>query len=275
MKALLKKLILSVLLILPTYILAGPVAMVMDLQGTATANNKALELLAELDANTSIMIGDKSTLTLVYLQTGEEYVLKGPSKAVLKEQNLEVAGKSVQGKTLLASAEGLASGNYSQAAIVMRSGKPKPKKLGIYSPVSTGILDPNPTLSWQNMGKGFEYHVEVLSENGDSLFEIETKKNKVSIPKSVKLPRTELLNWEVEASRGSITYYNMADFFIVSLEDNQQIQAARPAKSDKFSRKLLYAWMLENKGITDEAQKYWKMLAKERPNDRVILSKLR
>jgi len=275
MKALLKQLILSALLILPTLAMAGPVAMVMDLQGTATANSKALELLAELDANTSIDISKQSVLTLVYLKTGEEYVLKGPKKAILKEKNLEVAGKTIAGKTLLASAEGLAAGNYSQAAIVMRSGKPKKKKLTIYSPISTGILETNPTLSWQNMGKGFKYHVEVLSENGDSLFETETKKTSVAIPKSVSLPRKELLNWEVEASRGSITYYNMADFFIASMADSKQIAAAKPNKNDKFSRKLLYAWLLENKGITDEAQKYWKMLAKERPSDKVILSKLK
>jgi len=275
MKTLVKTLLVVLILILPATLIAGPVAMVMDLQGKATANNKPLQLLAELDASTTINIESGSVLTLVYLNTGEEYVIKGPKKAVLKESALEVEGKAVAGSTLLASAESLASGNYSQAAIVMRSGKPKPKKLTIYSPVSTGILESNPTLHWQNMGKGFSYHVEVLSENGDSLFVIETEKTSVDIPSSVTLPRKELLNWEVEANRGSITYYNTADFFIASKEDSKQIAAAKPKGSDKFSRKLLYDWLLENKGITDEAQKYWKILAKERPNDKVILSKLR
>jgi len=280
MKDLMKKLYLFVLLLLmaltlPAISSAAPVAMVMDIQGTVTANNNPIELLAELEANTTLVVADKASITLVYLKTGEEYVLTGPKKATLKDQNLEIAGKAVAGKTLLASAESLVSGNFSQAAIVMRSGKPKQKKLTIYSPTSTRILEANPTLSWQNMGKGFNYHIEVLSENGDSLFETETNNASVKVPKNVTLPRKQLLNWEVEASRGSITYYNMADFIVTGIEEGKQIEAARPAKNDKFARQLLFAWMLENKGITQEAQKYWQMLAKQRPNDKVIQSKLK
>jgi len=270
-----KNLYLLFFLILPSIVFAAPVAMVMDLQGTVTANDKPVALLAELDVNTALVVANQSSVTLVYLNTGQEYVLTGPKQATLKEQNLLIAGKTVEGKTLLASAEGLASGNYSQAAIVMRSGKPKQKKLAIYSPASTGILETNPTLIWQNMGKGFQYHIEVLSENGDSLFETETSQTSIAVPDNVSLPRKELLNWEVEANRGSITYYNMADFFIASIEDGKQIEAARPAKNDKFARQILFAWMLENKGITHEAQKYWQMLAKQRPNDKVIQSKLK
>jgi len=254
---------------------ATPIAMVMDVKGNVLANNKQVVLLTELELGTTLTITAESSLTLVYLNTGQEYIVAGAKNAVVKEDYLQIEGKKQQGEQLLASAQGLALGNYSQAAVIMRSGNTQQNSLTLYSPNSTGVLKTHPLLSWKYMGKGFQYRVEVMSESGDSLFTINTDKNSTAIPQNISLPREELLSWEVEAIKGITSHINMADFFIASIKDSQQINEVLKKKNKSFSQRLLLAWMLENKGFSSEALKYWKLLATERPDNQIIQSKLK
>jgi len=56
---------------------ATPIAMVMDVKGNVLANNKQVVLLTELELGTTLTITAESSLTLVYLNTGQEYIVAG------------------------------------------------------------------------------------------------------------------------------------------------------------------------------------------------------
>lgn len=255
--------------------IAAPVAMVMDLQGKVSVNGGTSELLAEVDAKSRVSVEKGGSITLVYLGSGEEFVLTGPQTAVVGEKDVMSDQKVAKSTTMLASVQGLESSKFSQAAIVMRSGGSKEDSLKMISPKSSKILSSNPSLKWQSMGRGYTYRVEVLSEYGDSLFAVETKKTSVDIPANVQLPRGELLSWEIEAVKGAAIHYNIADFFIAEQNEVDLIEKNRPGNQSSFSEMLLFAWNLEKRGLKEEAQSYWHKLAKLRPKDKIIQSKLK
>ena len=47
----------------------------------------------------------------------------------------------------------------------------------------------------------------------------------------------------------------------------EQLQAARPSLDAPFSERLVFAALLEQQQLHQEAQVFWKSLAKDRPDD--------
>jgi len=261
---------------LPLWVFSAPLAMVMDVQGEVIANNKAVELLVELPENTEVNLSENASISLVYLASGSEYVVSGPKKILLKKDYLEIDGKKQEGEKLLVSAEDLADNNYLQASVQMRDAEDE-SKLVLFSPVSTGVLTTHPTLSWKSIGDDAQYHVEIISsESGDSVFSFDTDKTSVIIPENVDLPRDQTLTWEIEAVVGEDDpIYKTSTFSIIGVELLAQIKDLQSKSESSFSSKVLLAWLLDNKGFNEDAKKYWKMLAKERPHDKAIQAKLK
>ncbi len=256
---------------------ASPVAMVMDLMGKVQVNGAQTELLAELEDKSSISLEKDASVLVVFLSSGEEYKLQGPATATIEGNSLKSSHPAQKSQTILASVENIDNSNFGQAAIVMRSGSSgaQEKMIDMIYPKSSKILSSSPKLKWLGLGTGYDYRVEVLSEAGDSLYSAETNKTFVQIPDTIVLPRGELLSWEIEAVKGKSILYNIADFFIANKDEVSQVEKSRPADNASFSQKLMFAWSVEKRGLNHEAQKYWQILAKLRPNDAVIQSKLK
>jgi len=253
-----------------------PVAMITDKQGKISIEGNDLAVFSEIDEGSLLEISKGAKLTLVYLESGQEFFLKGPLSVKVGKISPSSNNEVIKSSNILISAEKVvdSTAKYSPAAIVMRSGNKKENPLKIIQPQKTKILHKWPQLSWKNIDKGYNYRVEILSATGDSLYVSETKSNSLQVPKQINLPENALLTWEIEATRGMSTYYNSADFMIADKKTADAIKKAQPA-GDKFSQLAFYARTLEKKGFKAEARKYWLKLDKKRPGSAAIQAKLR
>lgn len=264
--------------LLTTSVIAAslPVAMITDKQGNVNMAGQELAVFTEIDEGSLLKITKGAKLTLVYLESGQEFLLKGPISIEVGKTSPSSNNKVIKSSNILISADKVvdSTAKYSQAAIVMRSGNKKENPLKIIQPQKTKVLKKWPELSWKKIDKGFNYRVEILSATGDSLFVSETKSNSLQIPKKIDLPENAVLTWEIEATRGMSTYYNSADFMIADQKTATSIIKAKPT-GNKFSQLAYYARTLEQKGFKAEARKYWMKLDKQRPGNAAIQAKLR
>src|SRR5687767_5194474 len=102
------------------------VAMVTDLQGKATADGRDVTILAELQPGAQVQLGAGATLVALYLDSGDEYVFRGPSQIAFRPGAPAVTGGAKPEKR--APSLGKAGANVRikpvgmvQAATVMRS----------------------------------------------------------------------------------------------------------------------------------------------------------
>lgn len=258
---------------------AESVVMVTDIHGEVMHEGKKLELLTLLSPATRINLSKGMVLNLLHLKFPYEYKITGPSQIRVTQQ--EIKGEQI-------SRTPIAPQIYQQITTVMlnntqdiadnllsRAGGQPTSVPQIIQPNATKIMSPELSFSWKKIDDGYQYRVEVLSEEQDSLYLTETKASHFFLPKHIKLPREELLNWEIEASKGAKSHISSALFYIISEAEQQQIEQQRPAIDAPFGKILLFAWLLDNKGLKLEAKKYWEILSLRRPHDPVIAAKLK
>lgn len=278
MKRALKIIIMLLLAVMAWPVMGGvPVAMVTDVSGNAKVDGKVVQLLAELPEDSVLELSSGEMLTLIYFSTGEEFSLNGRLKAVVKKDALYVSGKRLQGESVLAATESvnLSPTGLSQAAIVMRAPTAPDNPLKLRYPFGSKILEQDPTLKWEMKEKGYHYRVEILAEDGRSLYVAETNNTELKLPEKIRLPREELLTWEIEAKRGVQRLFAFADFQVASLDIANRVEQQRASLGEDFSRQLLFAKYLERMGLNHEAYIYWKKLSSLRPDDPVLKSKLK
>jgi len=253
---------------------ATPIAMIMDIKGNVQINGKEAELLKELNINNQITVANQSTLTITYLSSGTEYTLNGPATAEIGKNEISSQNKVTKKNLQIASFTDISIPQFSQAAIVMRAEDKVEDSITLLSPNSSKTLSASPSFMWLSPGEGFSYRIEVFSEQEDSLYTLQTTKTSVKLPNDVTLPRDQLLSWEIEASKGQVVLYNIAEFSIANNTELAVIKKSRPTKEASFSEILLYAWKIDKMGFKHEAQKYWQTLANLRPNNPVIQKRL-
>jgi len=59
----------------------------------------------------------------------------------------------------------------------------------------------------------------------------------------------------------------VADFGVASAELRKKVENIRPRKTSPLSDRVAFAVWLDQLGLKDEARKYWKAVAVERPDD--------
>ncbi|MBP8297231.1 MAG: hypothetical protein KAX84_14050 [Burkholderiales bacterium] len=112
---------------------AAAVAMVTDLQGKATLSSggmpRGLTICAELDTGGRVQLGAGATLVVLYLDTGDEYVFKGPARFEVRPAAPAVRdGASPLRRSLSLGRSGkdvrIRPVGIAQGALVMRSMRP-------------------------------------------------------------------------------------------------------------------------------------------------------
>jgi hypothetical protein len=259
---------------------ATPTAMVTDLQGAVSVAGEPVTLLMELNAGAAIHMPAESRLKLVMYPNGKEFTLQGEALALLTETGIQVNGQPLSGEALLLSAEGakLSSSQLSQAAILMRSTPQNDKPIRLVFPVATRILEPRPVFSWRILGeseKAYSYRLEILSEQGKSLFVGRSDIGRFRLPKGIELPKSERLTWELEARRGEEMIFSSADFSIASDAQVARVDDLSAQLNNDFGRRIMFARYLEANGFQHDADNYWRTLAKEYPDLDVLQAKLR
>lgn len=255
---------------------ANSLAMITDMKQGVLLNGQPAELFAEVAASAQLKLDKNASITLVYLDSGKEYMIKGPAlimlgaKGPMQNNRLLVASNQLRQNAKLDDTVS----SFSQAAIVMRATDNEENPLQILSPISGKLLETHPLFSWNNVGGGYQYRLEIFDADGNSLFVTKTRQTRFRLPKSITLPVGVVLNWELEATKGMDAYFNSGEFSIADSKTIARINLLRP-KSDNFSHLAFFARALDKHGYHQEAQQYWHKLAKMRPNEPLVQNKLR
>jgi hypothetical protein len=271
-----KVLLVAGAVMLPAMAHGAGVAMVTDLQGKATisAEGRARDvtILAELDAGSQVQLAAGATLVALYLDAGDEYVFKGPASILFKAGQPEVTSGAKPEKRGSSLGKGgnaikIKPVGVAQGAMVMR-GFRTGARIQLLNLHKTRTLETQPEFRWQALQSGVKYHIEVTDETGRMLHEADVDTASFKLPAAIPLKEGVPYTWEVSARLpDGRKYSSSADFAVAPADLRTQADALRPAASAPLSARVAYAAWLDQMELKDEARKYWKAAATERPDD--------
>jgi hypothetical protein len=255
---------------------AAGVAMVTDLQGKATLSsggtNRDLTICAELDTGTKVQLAAGATLVLLYFDAGDEYVFRGPSTIEFKPGAPEVASGAQPEKRSLSLGKGgkdvrIKPVGITQGAMVMRSVRPV-ARIQLLTLNKTRTLESSPEFRWSALEAVPTYGFELSDETGRTVFETKVDATSLRLPASVQIREGVPYTWEVSARLpDGKKYASSADFAIAGADLRARAESLRPPASAPLSTRIAYAAWLSGAELKDEARKYWKETAAERPQD--------
>lgn len=247
---------------------AGGIAFVSDLKGEVSVDGIPRPMLmSELAKGQKVVVGKDSLLAVMFIQSGKEYLLRGPADYTIGERDIA----SAIGMPPVARETAWRANNQvlvkvaqtSSASIRMRSFAP-PKaapKARLEFPTKGAVTQLQPTLRW-TLPEG--------SAQSDVTIAVAGKEDKPLARASVggashrfpaKLqPDTEYA-WSVAVAGQEIGTARFRTLPAAALQDAQK---RRPAEKAEFSDRLMYALLLQEMGAVQEAQEAWAKLAQER-----------
>jgi hypothetical protein len=249
-----------------------PVAMVTDLQGRAVLDidgqQSELAILAEVPHGALLKLDDGARLVLVYLQSGQEYTLKGPAEAYVRDDQLVPLSGAEPQRHDLAPGDGapiqIKPLRIAQAALVMRSASPS-ARIKLISPLGTRTLEARPEFRWQALEQGAAYEFTLADSAGGQILKTAVNDTVYRLPEAAALKPGATYSWQVEGRLpGGRRYSSWGDIQVVSEDDRQRVEALRPSPDAPFSQRVVFAAWLEQQHLRDEARKYWAQLAAER-----------
>jgi hypothetical protein len=251
---------------------ASAAALVTDVQGQASLDGGArLALLAEVEPGARFALASGARLTLLVLETGEQFGLKGPGRFELRGSAVAVIEGAQPVKRMLP-VEGLQPlrvrpGEMAQATLVLRSIRqndtPKPS-----SPRNTRVIDTRPSFRWAAAEGATGYRFALTDAAGQVIHEAQTTATEVSLPAGVELKEGVAYSWSVEALPvGKRPRLAWSDFAVVSAAERSALTRLRPAEDAAFADRVAYALALDQCEAREAAQAQWRRLAAERPND--------
>jgi hypothetical protein len=249
---------------------AQGVAIVTDVSGKVTAP-APVTILSEIAADASLRLEPGSRLVVVYIKSGDEYTLTGPAQVQFRAGGPEVAGgaKAQRKANPLGKDSGvtLRPLAVAQGAFVMRSGRPA-ARIKLLTLSGTKTLDATPEFRWQEAEPGTKYRFELTDDTGKSLHEGEVSGAAFRLPAGVQLREGVAYAWELSARLvDGRRYVSAGDFSVADASLRSQARSLRPAAGAPVSQRVAYAAWLEQMELRDEARRYWKTLAAERPGD--------
>ena len=244
--------------------------MVTDVSGRVTGP-APVTIMSEIPADARMQVEPGSRLVVIYLKSGDEYTFTGPAQVQFRAGGPEVAsGAKPQRK---ANPLGKDSGvtirplSVAQGAFVMRSGRPT-ARIKLLSLSGTKTLDAAPEFRWQEIEPGAKYRFELTDDTGKSLYEGEVGGAAFRLPAGMQLREGVTYTWELSARLADgKRYVSVGDFSVAEAAVRSQARSLRPAAGAPVSQRVAYAAWLEQVELRDEARKYWKTLAAERPED--------
>ena len=249
--------------------------LVTDLVGKAeTEGKKVIAVLAELADGTQLALDGGARMVAVDLVSGREFVLRGPGRyRVDKDGPSAVQGVAVESAALpiknLASIR-IAPAGVAQAALVMR-GIRKTSGLVLESPVRTAVLTTTPKLRWLPVEGATGYRVVISDDRGAQLFEAMAAEPEFTLPAPAGLAHGKRYKWRVEALGQQGSFADAAaEFSVLSTETAERLAQLKPEAGAPYARRILYATLLQEAGVRDEAKALWKSLAEERPGNELI-----
>ncbi len=264
---------LLVLGVLPVAAHAAAAAMVIDLQGKATLTDagrtRDATILAELEAGAQVQLQAGATLVVMYLDSGDEYVFKGPASIVFRPAEPELLSGPRPDKRSPSVGKGIRIKpvGMAQGAIVLRSLLPG-ARIRLLTLSGTRVLESPPEFRWQELQPGLKYQFGISDDTGRSLHEATVEGSSLVLPPGVQLGDGASYQWEVSTRLpDGRKYSNVGVFSIASAELRALAAALRTEASAPVSARVAYAAWLDQMELKDDARRYWRTLSTERPDD--------
>lgn len=248
---------------------ADGIAFITNLKGEVAVDGAPRPLLmSELAKGQKIVVGKEAQLAVMYIQSGKEYLLKGPADYVVGEREI-TAGHGMppaaRETAWRANSQVLVKvAQTSGASIRMRSIAPvkadaTPK---LDFPTQGAVATLQPTLRWTKLPDGkdlAEVAIAVAGKEDKPLAKARVSGTSHRFPAKLQ-PDTEYA-WTVSAGGHEI---GSARFRTLPAAALQNAEKRRPSEKAEFSDRLLYALLLQELGAIQEAQEAWGKLAQER-----------
>ncbi len=255
---------------------AQPVAMVTDIVGgnsvTGMGESTELSLLAELAPGGGIDLAAGSRLVIVYYESGNEYVFAGPASIRIGAEAPEVlSGNSPEERQVLLASGGaeiiIQPAGMVQASMVLRGSDPN-IDIRLDNLVDTKTLERRPVFRWRPMPGSATYHFELIDDSGESLVEADVAATEFLLPEAVTLEVGVTYTWEVTArTPDGVLHGGWGDFVLATDAERALVEELRPPDDAPFSRRVMFAMVLQQMELLDEALVHWKGLLAERGDD--------
>ena len=251
------------------------VAMITDVQGKATLDTpgetRNLTILTEIVNDSQIDLAQAARLVALWLKSGEEYAFIGPATIRFTASGPQMlsGAQPTRRPSALERSKGIRirAAGVTQAAVVMRSAG-KATRIRLLTLAGTRTLDTNPEFRWQPIPGVRQYRFALADVTGRALLEVDVSGDVYRLPAEVKLDEDATYTWEL-ATRlpDGRKYASSGDFSIVPSTQREQVDAIRPSADASLAERVAFAAWLEQQELRDEARKYWKDAAVERPQD--------
>jgi len=261
------------LMTIPAY--AQSAALITDATGKAVVlggtNPAPVAILAEIRADARVQLDAGARVTVLHLQSGDEYVLEGPALVgFAAREPVALSGNSPQKRATVPARAGdvrIARSAVTQAGFVMRNFRAT-SRIKLLNLNDTRSLALNPEFRWESGEPDTRYTFELFDDTGKSLYQTEVTATTLRLPASIKLRDSTVHKWEVSARlRDGQQYVSQGEFTIASADLRARVRASRPAPDATVSDRVVFAVWLEQMELRDEARRYWRALARERPGE--------
>lgn len=257
-----------------------PIAMTTDVQGKAWivegSKQTPLGIMAYLPSGAKLRLDKGAHVAVTYFAQPREFSLNGPLQATL--ENTQVRSEGNTGSTSRRNLDPGQSAASQQFSARQRDQQAlatfEMKAIGtlqLHQPNDTKLLERPSEFTWQAMANVKRYAFTLRSADGIMLYQGSSNTPQIRLPAQVKLQAGQGYRWTVEAidDHGG-TQSASTDFTLLDEATRKTLEQRKPAAQASFSERLIYATMLDNAGVTQAANVYWKELAKERPQDETL-----
>ena len=256
----------------PAY--AQSVAMITDVTGKVTAPGAkaALTILSEIELDARLHLDAGARLVAIYLKSGDEYSVTGPAQVQFRSDGLHglSGGTPVKQAGPMAKAGAdlrIKSASVTQAAFVMRAIRTT-GRITLLALSGTKILDASPEFRWQAAEPDLTYRFELKDEDAKTLIAADVNGTSFTLPASIRLVDDAAYRWDVSARSADGHLHAGAGVFTVATAAlRSEVETLRPPQDAPVSARVAFAAWLAQSELRDEARKYWKVLAAERPDD--------
>lgn len=269
MKTMLRTFLLIATLAAGTSALAAEsVAFVTNVKGEVAVDGGSRPLLmSELGKGQKVSVGKDATLSVMFIQSGREYVLKGPGDFAVGDREMTVGSgvpPSSRETPWRASSDVLVKVAQTQSASIrMRSAAPvktsAPGRLEF--PVRGAVSTLQPVLRWA-AGEDktpAEVAIAVVGTEDKPVVKARSTSGTLKLPSRLK-PDTEYV-WSVSVAGAEL---GKASFRTLPAASIDKAEKRRPGEKAEFSDRALYALLLQELGASQEAAEVWGRLSQER-----------
>lgn len=257
---------------------AQGIAFITDVKGEATLDANKAGLMAELKKGNRLGCIKACEVGVMYLQSGKEFVLKGPGNFVVGEA--EVAAKvgpppkmretdwKVSGKTVNAFAQATSSASIRMRSIgvasALKTDALPPAERLIY-PTKTTVVSLQPAFRWASLReKGpFDFELKSVSSSARPIYKSTASATNIKLPGNLKLKPDVEYAWTVKSAGKEV---GTSTFKTLPAHSLELTQKRKPLDKAAFSDWLLYALTLQELGASQDASEVFEKLVKDRPD---------